>query len=143
MLGGISVILISLVLLKLLIQCFGVDSNSEEEPSNTSYFRLHEAFHSAFSKMMSQGLLVVVVIAGLDIANIQAIHSANLELMIEASLLAVVLWLLLGTVLVFRAQSQMKAWFKQEAVAHNTTELDKIAQTYDKIYRKLEQTGDL
>lgn len=69
-LGGISLILAALVLIKITIQCFGVDSTNEDEPSNNSYFRLHEAFGPAFSKMMGQGMYVVIVIGCLDIANI-------------------------------------------------------------------------
>jgi hypothetical protein len=93
--------------------------------------------------MMGQGIYVVVVIAVVDIINIQSLHSSNLEQMIEASFIAILLWLLVGTFLVYYAQSQMKKWYRQEAYAHNPTEFDKLAQSYDKIYKKLENVGEL
>jgi len=88
-------------------------------------------------------MYVVVVIAALDIANIQSLHSANLELMIEAAFISILLWLIVGTFIIYYAQSQMKTWYKNEAYAHNYQELDKLAQSYDKIYKKLENVGDL
>jgi hypothetical protein len=39
--------------------------------------------------------------------------------MIETSLIAVVLWVLLGGYIVYYAQSQMKDWFRKEAIANN------------------------
>jgi len=41
-------------------------------------------------------------------------HSTNLEQMIEAALVAIVLWLLLGSFLIYHAQSQMKIWYRLE-----------------------------
>ena len=134
-LGGISLILVSLIIIKGVFQCFNIDTQNEDEPSNNSFFRLHEAFQPAFSKMMGQGLYIVLVIAALDIANIQSLHSANLEVMIEAAFIAIVLWLIVGTFLVYYAQSRMKTWYKYEAYAHNYQEFDKLYQSYDKIYR--------
>jgi len=93
---------------------FGADSSNEDEPSNSSYFRLHEAFQHPFQKMMGQAMYVVFVIAIMDIVNIQAMHSTNLEQMIEAALVAIVLWLLLGSFLIYHAQSQMKIWYRLE-----------------------------
>jgi hypothetical protein len=85
----------------------------------------------------------VLVIAALDIANIQSLHSANLELMIEAAFIAIVLWLIVGTFLVYYAQSRMKTWYKYEAYAHNYQEFDKLSQSYDKIYRKYVSVNEL
>jgi len=64
--------------------------------------------------MMGQAMYVVFVIAIMDIVNIQAMHSTNLEQMIEAALVAIVLWLLLGSFLIYHAQSQMKIWYRLE-----------------------------
>ena len=69
-LGGQSCIIAALVVIKLLAQCTGVDSSNDGEISNRSFFRLHEAFHYPFQKMMGQGMYVVFVIAICDIINI-------------------------------------------------------------------------
>ena len=43
-LGGMGIILGAFILIKLIMQCVGVDANADDEPTNQSYFRLHEAF---------------------------------------------------------------------------------------------------
>ena len=43
-LGGQAVILAVLIIIKLSAQCCGVDASNEGEVSNSSFFRLHEAF---------------------------------------------------------------------------------------------------
>lgn len=92
---------------------------------------------------MGQAMYVVFVIAIMDIVNIQAMHSTNLEQMIEAALVAIVLWLLLGSFLIYHAQTQMKIWYRLEQNAHNSTEFDKLYQQYDKIYKKFESVGEI
>jgi hypothetical protein len=47
-LGGQACILGALILFKLFAQCFGVDSSNDGEISNSSIFRLHEAFNYPF-----------------------------------------------------------------------------------------------
>jgi hypothetical protein len=47
-LGGQAFIILALILLKLFAQCFGVDSSNDGEISNSSIFRLHEAFQYPF-----------------------------------------------------------------------------------------------
>lgn len=48
-------------------------------------------------------MYVVIVLAIIDIVNVQAVHSANLEAMIAAFLLACVFWFAMGTYLVYCA----------------------------------------
>ena len=62
---------------------------------------------------------MVFVIAVCDIININAFHSSNLEIMLEAALIAFMVWILLGAFLVYAAQSQMKKWFLMEQYAHD------------------------
>jgi len=69
-LGGMGIIFLTLIMIKLFAQCLGVDSSYDDEPSNSSFFRLHEAFQAPFSKMLGQGFYVVFVIAILDIVNV-------------------------------------------------------------------------
>ena len=54
--------------------------------------------------------------------------------MLEAALIAFMVWILLGAFLVYAAQSQMKKWFLMEQYAHDKMQLDKLAKTYEKIY---------
>jgi hypothetical protein len=48
-------------------------------------------------------MYVVFVIAILDILNISFFHSSNLGLMIEAALVAILIWVLLGAFIVYNA----------------------------------------
>lgn len=142
-LGGQSCIIAALVVIKLLAQCTGVDSSNDGEISNRSFFRLHEAFHYPFQKMMGQGMYVVFVIAICDIINIQALRSANLEQMIEVAFVAVIVWILMGAFLVYYAQSRMKKWYMLELYAHDSQQLDKLQRSYAKIYSKQKGVGQV
>ena len=75
----------------------------DDEPSNQSFFRLHEAFQHPFQKMMGQGMYIIFVITILNMVNIQTLHSNNLEIAIEVSLLTVVLWVLVGAYIIYYA----------------------------------------
>ena len=88
-------------------------------------------------------MYVVFVIAILDILNVSFFHSNNLALMIEAALVAILLWVLVGAFLIYNAQSQMKKWYKLEMYAHDSNELDKLARTYAKIYAKWNSLGEI
>jgi predicted ferric reductase len=119
-LGGQACILGALIVLKFAAQCFGVDSPNDGESSNTSYFRLHEAFQYPAQKMLSQAMYVVFIIGIFDILNINALHSSSLELMIEASFIAILIWILVGFYIIYYAQAKMKKWYNLEANAHDT-----------------------
>ena len=80
---------------------------------------MHEAFQPAFQKLLSQGTFIVFVVAILDIVNIQVLHSANLEQMIEVALVVFMIWILIGCFLVYRAQGMMKKWYSLEVIAHD------------------------
>lgn len=51
-LGGQAIVLSCLIVLKLTTELLGADVADNDHPANQSYFRLHEAFQPAFSKMM-------------------------------------------------------------------------------------------
>ena len=93
--------------------------------------------------MMGQAMYVVFVIAILDVLNLSVFKSSNLGLMIEAALVAIVLWVLIGAFLIYNAQSQMKKWYKLEMYAHDANELDKLSRTYAKIYAKWNSLGEV
>ena len=78
-LGGQSILLACLIVLKLIMYLLGADKENNDEPSNNSYFRLHESFKPAFSKCLGQAIYVVIVLALLDCINVQYLHSQNLE----------------------------------------------------------------
>ena len=50
-LGGVGCVLVCLLLIKLIAYIFGFDAQ-DNDPNNQSYFRIHEAFQPAFSKML-------------------------------------------------------------------------------------------
>lgn len=54
--------------------------------------------------------------------------------MLEAALIAFMVWILLGAFLVYAAQGQMKKWYQLELYAHDKIMLDKLAKTYEKIF---------
>jgi len=56
--------------------------------------------------------------------------------MIEAALVAVVLWLMLGSYLVYYGQNWMKKWYELEANAHHVSGYGKLSSEYQKIYDK-------
>lgn len=85
--------------------------------------------------MVSQTTFFVFVVAILEIINLEAIHSTNLEITIAAVLLALVLWTLLGIFLIYNAQSRMKDWFEMEKIAHDNDLMDLLKQQYINIYR--------
>jgi ABC-type nickel/cobalt efflux system permease component RcnA len=84
--------------------------------------------------MMGQGIYLVFIVAIVDIANINSIHSSNLELMIECALIAFVIWIILGTFLIYNAQGQMKDWYSMEVYAHDEEQLTKMHNQYEKHY---------
>jgi len=53
--------------------------------------------------MIGQSLYLVVVVTLVDILNVLLIHSTNLEQVVAAGLLAVVIWVCVGTFLVYYA----------------------------------------
>ena len=65
-------------------------------------------------------MYVVCVIAICDILNINAFHSSSLELMIEASFIAVLIWISVGFYIIYYAQSKMKKWYSLEVNAHDS-----------------------
>lgn len=54
-LGGQTIVLLMLVLVKVFAQFFGIDDQNDGEINKKSTFRLHEAFNYPFQKMMGQG----------------------------------------------------------------------------------------
>ena len=101
----------ALLIMKFSTQCCGADVDNEFDQSNRSFFKLHEAFLQPFQKLLSQGTYVIFVAALLDVMNIQWLHSANLEQMIEVALVAFMLWILVGIFLIYYAQGVMKDWY--------------------------------
>ena len=142
-LGGVGCILVALIVLKIFTYLIGADVSPQDEPTNQSYFRLHEAFQEPFQKMLSQGTYLVFVIAVCDILNIQTFHSSSLEQMIEVALVFFVLWVLVGIFLIFYAQSRMRSWFQMEVYAHDKMQLDKLQKQYAKIFSKQKSVGQL
>ena len=63
-------------------------------------------------------MYLVFVITILNMVNIQTLHSNNLELAIEVSLVTVVLWVLIGAYIIYYAQAQMKRWYRLENIAN-------------------------
>lgn len=84
--------------------------------------------------MLSQGTYVIFIVAILDIVNIQYLKSANLEQMIEVSLVAFVLWILIGIFLIYSAQGMMKQWYQFEVVAHDTIQLEVLHNKHKSMY---------
>lgn len=72
----------------------------------------------------------------LDILNIQWLHSANLEQMIEVSLVAFMLWILVGIFLIYYAQGVMKDWYKIEVIAHDPVLLETLHNKHKSMFAK-------
>jgi hypothetical protein len=81
-------------------------------------------------------MYVVIVVALLDIINLQVVKSANLSLVIAGALISVVIWVAVGTFIVYYAQNRMKHWYKFETSAHNFEEFNDLVKKYDDIYKK-------
>lgn len=81
---------------------------------------------------------MVFVAAILDILNIQWLHSANLEQMIEVALVAFMLWILVGIFLIYYAQSVLKDWYHIEVVAHDSALLEQLHNKHKNMYAKRE-----
>lgn len=122
--------------MKFSTQLCGADVDNENDVANRSFFRLHEAFQQPFQKLLSQGTYVIFVAAMLDVLNIQVLHSANLEQMIEVSLVAFMLWILVGIFLIYYAQGIMKDWYQIEIVAHDPVLLETLHNKHKNMYAK-------
>lgn len=68
--------------------------------------------------------------------NIQVLHSANLELMIEVALVAFILWILVGIFLIYYAQGVMKDWYMVEVIAHDPVLLETLHNKHKNMYAK-------
>lgn len=104
LLGTNAIFLTMVILIVLVLFLMGAHTSNDEEPSNHSFWRLHEAFHGAFSKLVSQTMFFVFTAALLMVLNTQVIHSKNMEFTIGASLVGVVIWVSVGIFLIYYAQ---------------------------------------
>lgn len=104
LLGWQAIVLASIIVFKFTTtELLKADSQNINDPSNTSYFRLHEAFEPAFSKQMSQTAYLLVIVGVLSVVNFNELHSSNVEQMLEACLMFTILWFALCTYLIYRA----------------------------------------
>ena len=95
--------LLLIVLVKVWAQCTGADKPNDGDLSDSSTWRLHDAFLFPHQKLMGQGTQVLFVITLLCFVNINVLHSGNLELCCIGGFVAYIVWVLVGSHLIYRA----------------------------------------
>lgn len=93
--------------------------------------------------MLAQGTQVLFVVTICALINVNVLHSGNLELICMAGFVGFIVWFLIGTYFIYRAQEWMKIWYEYEIIANDPDQLDKIKQKHQEMYDKFAESGEI